>query len=85
MPTEPPPARRGDGRGSEHDGREDPRQRGEEAQAAGAVGICAAKVSEAEALVQAAIAREESRGAHARVDFPDRDDDDFRLRIVVRG
>ena len=42
-------------------------------------------VSVAEALVQAAIAREESRGAHARVDFPDRDDDDFRLRIVVRG
>jgi L-aspartate oxidase len=42
-------------------------------------------VTVAEALVQAAIAREESRGAHARVDHPERDDDAFRLRIVVRG
>jgi L-aspartate oxidase len=37
----------------------------------------------ATALVESARIREESRGAHARTDFPNRDDEDWRTRIVV--
>ena len=36
------------------------------------------------ALVAAATARAESRGAHTRTDFPDRDDDRFRTRLIHR-
>jgi aspartate oxidase len=38
----------------------------------------------AQAIVTAATAREESRGAHTRADFPD-SRDEFRGRIVLRG
>ena len=37
----------------------------------------------AAALVAAALEREESRGAHARVDHPQRDDVNWRTRIVI--
>ena len=37
----------------------------------------------AEAMVNAALSREESRGAHQRTDFPDRDDDRFLAHSVV--
>lgn len=33
----------------------------------------------------AALAREESRGAHQRLDWPDRDDARWLARLVVRG
>jgi succinate dehydrogenase / fumarate reductase flavoprotein subunit len=38
----------------------------------------------ARALVQSALAREESRGAHSRLDFPDRDDGRFRKTTVAQ-
>lgn len=37
----------------------------------------------ASSLASAALAREETRGAHARADFPNRDDDKFRVRLFV--
>ncbi len=37
----------------------------------------------ASSLASAALAREETRGAHARADMPQRDDDDFRVRLFV--
>ena len=35
-------------------------------------------------VVDSALQREESRGTHFRRDFPDRDDEQWRVRIVHR-
>ena len=43
-----------------------------------------ALVSVAQAILRAALARTESRGAHFRNDFPHRDDDNFRKHSVER-
>ena len=37
------------------------------------------------AMANTALAREESRGAHTRGDFPDRDDEHFAVRLVLGG
>jgi L-aspartate oxidase len=39
----------------------------------------------ASSLASAALARDETRGAHTRADWPMRDDEHFRVRIVVTG
>jgi L-aspartate oxidase len=39
----------------------------------------------AELIARAALTREESRGAHFRTDFPHRDDDRWRKRIILRS
>jgi succinate dehydrogenase / fumarate reductase flavoprotein subunit len=38
----------------------------------------------AEAITRSALNREESRGAHSREDFPDRDDKNFLVHTMVR-
>ena len=37
-----------------------------------------------QAMLQSALARQESRGAHTRTDFPDRDDATFQKTTVAR-
>ena len=51
----------------------------------GARGICAYWVTTAWLIARAALERTESRGAHFRKDFPQRDDENWSVHIVWQG